>query len=54
MIYALTQHSLFNRKYSTFLLHKCKGGEVVRNGGKVCKLLTHEEYVALNNKLSRK
>ena len=54
MDYAITQSSLWNRKHTPFLLFKCKRGDTVRNADRVCELITHDEYVELNEKLSKK
>ena len=53
MVYALTQHALWNRKHILFLLCKCKRGEAVRNGDHVCKLISHKDYLILNKQLSK-
>ena len=42
MLYLLTQHSLWNRKYNPFLLCTCKRGEgVVSNRTHICKVKSH-------------
>ena len=43
MLYLLTQHSLYNRKYKPFLLCKCSKGEGVQNRDDKCKLLNDHE-----------
>ena len=45
MLYLLTQHSLFSRKFTPFLLCCCSRGEGARNRNHVCTQLTHEEHV---------
>ena len=39
-------------KHTPFLLYKCKRKESVRNADHVCKLISHKEYLTLNEKLS--
>jgi hypothetical protein len=47
MLYLLTQHSQWNRKFHPFLLCKCKRGEGVTNAGHTCELLSHQEQVQM-------
>lgn len=42
MLYMLTQHSLWNRKYHPFLLCKCEHGEGVKNANHKCIQFTHQ------------
>ena len=53
MGYALLQHGLWNRTHTPFLLCKCSRGDAVRNADHVCKFISQEEYVELNDKSSR-
>ena len=53
MGYALVQHGLWNRTHTPFLLCKCSRGDAVRNADHVCKFISQEEYVKLNDKSSR-
>ena len=45
MLYCLTQHSLWNRKYHPFLLCKCKRGEGVKDSNHQCQMLTDGEHL---------
>ena len=45
MLYILTQHSLYNRKYHPFLLCKCHRGDGVKDRQHVCEKLTNEEQM---------
>ena len=45
MLYLLTQHSLFTRKYNPFLLCTCGHGEGVVDPDHECVILDHEEQV---------
>ena len=45
MLYALTQHSAYNRKYHPFLLCKCGPGDGVRDPSHVCLLIEHDKQV---------
>ena len=45
ILYLLTQYSLYDRKYRSFLLCKCSRGEVVQKRDHKCKLLTDSEQV---------
>ena len=47
MLYLLTQHSQWSRKFHPFLLCKCKRGEGVRNTAHNCQLLSHQEQVQM-------
>ena len=44
MIYQLTQHSLYNRKYYPFLLCKCHRGDGVKNSEHECVQVTHSDH----------
>ena len=55
MLYLLTQHSLWNRKHSPFLLCSCKRGlGVVNNDTHECEILPHEEQVRLFDRSERR
>ena len=58
MLYLITQHSLYNRKYKPFLLCKCSRGDGVQNRDHKCKLLNdHEQeyfYARSQKKWKRK
>ena len=54
MLYLLTQHSLFNRKYKPFLLCSCGRGEGVRNRNHKCKILTDIEQQQWCNRSKRR
>lgn len=47
MLYLLTQHSLFNRRHTPFILCTCKRGDGVINNDHVCTLLSQEEQEQL-------
>ena len=53
MGYALTQHALWNRKHTPFLLCKRKSGDAVRNADHIFRLINHDEYLSLNNRSSK-
>ena len=53
MGYALTQHALWNRNHTSFILCKCKRGDAVNNTDFVCKLINNDEYLSLNEKFSK-
>ena len=51
MLYLLTQHSLYNRKFHPFLLCKCQRGEgVINNMNHECKIISHEEQIHYYNR----
>ena len=51
MLYLLTQHSLFNRKFHPFLLCKCQRGEgVINNTNHECKIISHDEQIQYYNR----
>ena len=51
MLYMLTQHVLYNRKFHPFLLCKCMRRAGVENNGRhVCRILTNAEQVRLYNR----
>ena len=54
MLYVLTQHSLWNRKYHPFLLCKCTQGERVLNPHHKCKIFTNEEQLEYYNRSVRR
>ena len=55
MIYNLTQHSLWNRRFHPFLLCKCKRGEAVKDPiNHKCQLISDKEYVLLYEKSKKK
>ena len=54
MIYMLTQHSLYNRKFHHFLLCACHRGDGVINGDHKCKLLSHNEKIRLFSRSEKK
>ena len=53
MIYLLTGHSLFNRKFHPFVLCECQRGEGLKEGH-VCKLITHEKTIEMWDKSKRR
>lgn len=55
MLYLLTQHSQWNRKFNPFLLCTCSRGEGVRNN-KIhqCKIKSHEEQIQSYNRSKRR
>jgi hypothetical protein len=54
MLYLLTQHSLWNRKFHPFLLCTCARGAGVRNEAHVCTPLTHQEQLEAWNRSKRR
>ena len=55
MLYLLTQHSLYNRKFHPFLLCKCQRGEgVINNMNHECKIISHEEQIHYYNRSIRR
>ena len=54
MLYNLTGHSLWNRKFHPFLLCTCKRGESFSNPNHVCKVMTNEDSIEnWNNSVKR-
>ena len=47
MLYLLTQHAQWNRKFHPFLLCKCKRGEGVSDPNHVCKIIDKSEQLTL-------
>ena len=45
MLYILTQHSLYSRKYHPFLLCKCQRGQAVKDPSHQCNLIDHEDQI---------
>ena len=55
MLYLLTQHSQWSRKFHPFLLCKCGRGEGVRNNAThVCVPISHEEQITLYERSMRR
>ena len=52
MIYLLTGHSLYNRKYHPFVLCSCQRGEGIKEGH-VCKMISHEKTIEMWDKSRR-
>ena len=49
MMYNFTQHSLFNRKYNSFLLCTCNRGASVMDSNHVYKMITYKEQIKKYN-----
>ena len=49
MLYTLTQHSLWNRKYHPFLLCKCRRGAGIKDTSHQCRMMTNEEHLSYYN-----
>ena len=54
MLYLLTQHSLYSRKYKPFVLCKCSRGEGVQKRDHECKLLDDWEHQHYYDRSQRK
>ena len=54
MLYLLTQHSLWNRKYHPFLICSCSRGAGVKDPSHVCTPLTNAEHLVLFNLSKRR
>ena len=53
MIYLLTGHALYNRKFHPFVLCKCMRGDGLKEGH-VCKIISHEETVQMWDKSKKR
>ena len=47
MLYLLTQHLLFNRKYKRFLLCSCNQGAGVIDSGHKCGIILYDDQIKL-------
>ena len=54
MLYLLTNHSLWNRKYNPFLLCTCGRGEGVRNTEHICVPKSHEQQIQSWNRSEKR
>ena len=54
MLYILTQHGLWNRKFAPFLLCKCKRGDAVESNTHECQIISNEEQVTLYSRSERR
>ena len=54
MIYQLTQHSLYSRKYHPMLLCRCKRGEVVQDIDHSCTIIEDSDQLEYYNRSERR